>query len=106
MDTVYIDEINGPFRQTFKFVRAGIFLALYRDEKTAASMKEGIDILESILGSELFRKYVHILLTNRRTEFSSTEAMETSHDGTRLTKMFYCAPMQSGQKGTLERINI
>ena len=35
MDTVYNDETNGPFLQTFKFVRAGIILALYRDEKTA-----------------------------------------------------------------------
>ena len=69
MDTVYNDETNGPFLQTFKFVRAGILLALYRNEKTSASMKEGIDILESILGTELFRKYVHVLLTDRGTEF-------------------------------------
>ena len=43
-----------------------------------ASMKEGIDILEGILGTELFRKYVHVLLTDRGAEFSAAEAMETS----------------------------
>ena len=102
MDTVYNDETSGPFLQTFKFVRAGILLALYRDEKTSASMKEGIDILESILGAELFRKYVHVLLTDRGTEFSAAEAMETSSDSTRRTRVFYCDPMQSGQKGTLD----
>lgn len=106
MDTVYNDETNGPFLQTFKFVRAGIILALYRDGKTAASMKEGIDILESILGAEVFRKYVHILLTDRGTEFSAAEAMETSSDSTRRTRVFYCDPMQSGQKGTLENKHI
>lgn len=106
MDTVYNDETNGPFLQTFKFVRAGILLALYHDEKTAASMKEGVDILESILGTELFRKYVHVLLTDRGTEFSAAEAMETSSDGTRRTRVFYCDPMQSGQKGTLENKHI
>ena len=106
MDTVYNDEANGPFLQTFKFVRAGIILALYRDEKTAASMKEGVDILESILGAELFHKYVHVLLTDRGTEFSAAEAMETSSDGTRRTRVFYCDPMQSGQKGTLENKHI
>lgn len=106
MDTVYNDETNGPFLQTFKFVRAGIILALYRSEKTAASMKEGVDILESILGAELFRKYVHVLLTDRGTEFSAAQAMETSSDGTRRTRVFYCDPMQSGQKGTLENKHI
>ena len=106
MDTVYNDETNGPFLQTFKFVRAGILLALYRDEKNAASMKEGVDILESILGTELFHKYVHVLLTDRGAEFSAAEAMETSSDGTRRTRVFYCDPMQSGQKGTLENKHI
>lgn len=106
MDTVYNAETNGPFLQTFKFVRAGIILALYHDEKTAASMKEGVDILESILGAEVFRKYVHILLTDRGTEFSAAEAMETSSDSTRRTRVFYCDPMQSGQKGTLENKHI
>ena len=28
--------------------------------------------------------------------------METSTNGTRRTRVFYCDPMQSGQKGTLE----
>lgn len=106
MDTVYNDETNGPFLQTFKFVRAGIILALYRDEKTAASMKEGIDILESILGAEVFHKYAHVLLTDRGAEFSAAEAMETSSDGTRRTRVFYCDPMRSGQKGTLENKHI
>lgn len=106
IDTVYNDETNGPFLQTFKFVRAGIILALYHNEKTAVSMKEGVDILESILGTELFRKYVHVLLTDRGTEFSAAEAMETSSDSTRRTRVFYCDPMQSGQKGTLENKHI
>ena len=106
MDTVYNDETNGPFLRTFKFVSAGIILALYRNEKTAASMKEGVDILESILGTGLFRKYVHVLLTNRWAGFSAAEAMETSSDGTRRTRVFYCDPMQSGQKGTLENKHI
>ena len=106
MDTVYNDETNGPFLQTFKFVRAGFLLALYHDGKTSSSMKEGIDILEGILGAELFRKYVHVLLTDRGAEFSAAEAMETSRDGTRRTRVFYCDPMQSGQKGTLENKHI
>ena len=32
--------------------------------------------------------------------------METAEDGTRRTRVFYCDPMQSGQKGTLENKHV
>lgn len=106
MDTVYNDETNGPFIQTFKFVSAGVLFAIFQESKTALSMKQGVDLLETILGKELFRKYVHVLLTDRGTEFSAADAMETDTDGSRRTRVFYCDPMQSGQKGTLENKHI
>ena len=106
MDTVYNDESNGPFIQTFKFVDAGLLFALFHDSKTADAMKDGIDLLESILGTQVFRKYVHVLLTDRGSEFTAADALELSPDGTRRTRLFYCDPMQSGQKGTLENKHI
>ena len=106
MDTVYNDETNGPFIQTFKFVSAGVLFAVYQETKTALSMKQGVDLLEQILGKEIFCKYVHVLLTDRGSEFTAADAMETSIDGTRRTRVFYCDPMQSGQKGTLENKHI
>ncbi len=106
MDTVYNDGANGPFIQTFKFVPAGLLFALIHETKTSAAMKNGVDLLESILGTEVFRKYVHVLVTDRGTEFTAADAMETSLDGTMRTRVFYCDPMQSGQKGTLENKHI
>lgn len=69
-------------------------------------MKNGVDLLESVLGTELFRKYVHVLLTDRGSEFTAADDMEMSSDGTRRTRVFYCDPMQSGQKDTLENKHI
>lgn len=106
MDTVYNDEINGPFIQTFKFINAGLIFAILHNSKTAESMKHGVDLLESILGTEVFQKYVHILLTDRGAEFSAADAIETGADGARRTRVFYCDPMQSGQKGSLENKHI
>lgn len=106
MDTVYNDETNGPFIQTFKFINSGLIFAILHNSKTAESMKQGIDLLESILGAQVFRKYVHILLTDRGSEFSAADAMETGTDNTRRTRVFYCDPMQSGQKGSLENKHI
>lgn len=106
MDTVYNDETNGPFIQTFKFVGADVLFAILHTSKTAETMKHGVDLLENILGTDIFRKYVHVLLTDRGTEFSAANAMETCADGSRRTRVFYCDPMQSGQKGTLENNHI
>ena len=106
MDTVYNDETNGPFIQTFKFLNASLLFGIIHDAKTAYSMKEGVDLLESILGPEIFRKYVHVLLTDRGSEFSAADAMEASDDAGRRTRVFYCDPMSAGQKGSLENNHI
>ena len=106
MDTVYNDVTNGPFIQTFKFVNAGLLFGLFHEEKTSDEMKKGVDQLETILGKEVFRKYSHILLTDRGSEFVAADALETDSDGFRRTRVYYCDPMQSGQKGTLENNHI
>lgn len=106
MDTVYNDGTNGPFIQTFKFVPADLLFAIIHDSKTSEAMTKGVDLLESILGTEIFRKYVHVLLTDRGSEFTAADAIESSPDGARRTRIFYCDPMQSGQKGALENKHI
>lgn len=106
MDTVYNDESNGPFLQTFKFLDAGVLFAIYQETKTAKSMADGVTLLESILGSEVFRKYVHVLVTDRGTEFAYADEMETSSDRTCRTRVFYCDPMRAGQKGSLENKHV
>ena len=100
MDTVYNDGSNGPFIQTFRFMRGMVLFALYHDEKTAQEMKEGFDLLERILGREVFRKYINVLLTDRGSEFAFADAMETDPDNTVRTRVFYCDPQQAGQKGS------
>ena len=106
MDTVYNNETTGPFIQTFKFIPSGILFALYQTEKTSTAMKNGVDTLENILGNDVFRKYVNVLLTDRGSEFYAATDMETGVDGTTRTRVFYCDPMQSGQKGSIENNHI
>ena len=106
MDTVYNDVSNGPFLQTFKFVSLKIVFAVLHASRTAQDMVNGLNLLEQILGETLFNKYVQVLLTDRGGEFSSADAFECRPDGTLRTRVFYCDPMQSGQKGTLENNHI
>ena len=50
--------------------------------------------------------HINVLLTDRGSEFYSADELETSSNGTRRTRVFYCDPMQSGQKGSLENNHI
>ena len=106
MDTVYNDITNGPFIQTFKFLSFPFPFGIYHDTKTAEDMKNGIDLLEEILGAELFSRYVNVILTDRGPEFSAADAFETRLDSSRRTRVFYCDPMRSNQKGSLENKHI
>ena len=104
MDTVYNDITAGPYMQTFKFLRFGFLFAVFHDTFSSEEMVHGIDILEALLGHSLFINHVGVILTDRGTEFSKPDAMETSilADGARRTSVFYCDPMRSNQKGSLE----
>ena len=75
MDTVYNDISNGPFIQTFKFIKYGLLFAVYHDTKTAADMVDGLAVLDSILGKSLFEQEAHITLTDRGGEFTDAEHM-------------------------------
>ena len=88
--------------QTFKFLRYSFTLIIYHDTKTAKDMVDGILLLETILGAEMFDTEVEVLLTDRGTEFTLADAIEHRNDGTMRTRIFYCDPMQSTQKGSLE----
>ena len=59
--------------------------------------------LETILGTNIFRKYVHVLLTDRGTEFTAADGMENDANGIRRTRVFYCDPMASWQKPHIEK---
>lgn len=102
MDTVYNNGSTGPFMQTFKFLDYSFMFIVYQEEKTAKSMVEGVDFLEKILGEDLFSEEVTIIKTDRGSEFCDAEGFEKEENESRRTRIFYCDPMASGQKGSLE----
>ena len=106
MDTVYNDGSNGPFLQTFKFMKYDFLFCVYHQQKTSQDMLEGILLLESILGEQMFNEEVMVLKTDRGSEFILAEQAEIRNDGTRRTRLFYCDLMASWQKGSLENIHL
>lgn len=77
-------------------------LSLYylMERQTARCVEETLQYLHKRLGTELFQMLFPIILTDNGSEFSNPSALESL--GTRI---FYCDPMASYQKGHVENQN-
>ena len=69
-------------------------------------MVKGVIIVYSILGPELFHREVAALLSDRDTEFTLADRFESDNHGATHTRIFYCDPMVSSQKGSVENIHV
>ena len=106
MDTVYNNVSEGPFLQTFKFMNYSFLFALYQENKDADTMNEGVLLLEKILEEDLFTKEAEVLLTDRGSEFVKMKDIELKDDDLIRTRVYYCDPLASCQKGSLENNHI
>ena len=79
-----------------------LMLAFIRDHNTAKSVKTIIDDLYSILGHEMFTELFPVILTDRGSEFTDPLSIEFNKDGIRRTRVFFCDPQRSDQKGRIE----
>ena len=70
---------------------------------SADSVIYWFNFLEISLGTEVFHKLFEICLTDNGSEFKKVNDLELSPDNTIRTSIYYCDPMQSGQKGRLEK---
>ena len=90
MDTVYNDVTRGPFIQTFKFMKYDLFFCILQPVRDTVHMRQGILLLESILGPEIFSREVMVLKTDRGSEFSFGDEIEFREDGSRRTRIYIC----------------
>lgn len=59
--------------------------------------------LRSLLGDDKWKKIFPIMLADNGTEFNDLHKLECNEDGELLSRVFYCDPYRSGQKGSCER---
>lgn len=102
MDTVEGIK-GGKLLLTMLFRKGSLMLAYLIPDKTKKTVAERIEWLEGELGSELFRKTYPVLLTDNGGEFADPLLLETGIDGVQRTRVFYCDPGKSYQKGSLEK---
>jgi len=80
-----------------------LMLAFILNDKTANSVLTVFNNLEKALGNELFEKTFPVILTDNGSEFSNPLSLEFNNEGVGRTRIFYCNPTASYQKGAIEK---
>lgn len=77
-------------------------------EKSSSAVAAALDMLETALGKETFRRLFGLILTDNGAEFSDADALERSALPGRRTRcrVYYCDVRQSQQKGGCERNHV
>lgn len=102
MDSV-IGRIGGKVLLTLMFRNCGLMLAFLRERNNAQSVIDAFACLWELAGPELFGNLFPVLLTDNGSEFSNPLALEKAPEGSARTRLFYCDPCASWQKGRVER---
>lgn len=102
MDTVH-GGVTGKVLLTFLFRSCSLMLAFLLDSCSKDCVKKVLDHLETKMGKEIFAHTFPVLLTDNGSEFKASSGIEQSVFGGLRTRVFYCDPYNSGQKGRLEK---
>ncbi len=93
---------GGKVLLTLCFTQMDFMLAFIRDANTAASVTDIVEELYLILGENKFAELFPLILTDRGSEFTDPTKIEFNKNGERRTRIFYCDPQRSDQKGSCE----
>lgn len=93
---------GGKVLLTIHFVNCEFMLAFLREHNDAQSVIDVFNYLEEILGIKQLQKLFIVILTDNGSEFSNPKEIEKNKEGIERTKIFYCEPRRSDQKGSCE----
>ena len=106
LPVVEIDSVEGKKGSavllTIYFRQQNLQLAYYRDANDSKSVTKIFHDLYDALGTELFKKLFPIVLADNGSEFSDPTAIEFDENGEQVSRVFYCDPQASFQKGGCE----
>lgn len=103
MDTVEGAKGTSPCFLTMFFRNCSLMLMFLLEEQTQKEVTRIFDHLTELLGIELFRKLFEVILTDNGHEFQDRQSLEYSKNDEVRTRIYYCDPNRSDQKGALEK---
>jgi IS30 family transposase len=104
MDTVEGGRENSKQAfLTLLFRNCSLMLIFVLKEKTQDYVIEVFDLLSERLGIDTFQQLFPVILTDNGSEFQFPTRLECDKNGEIRTKVYYCNPNSSWQKGMLEK---
>lgn len=103
MDTVKGSRNAGKCLLTLLFRSCSFMIIILLPNCTQKSVTDAINNLCDTIGIRTFKKYFPIILTDNGSEFKNPWDIEKNESGTYRTRVFYCDPYVSNQKGRLEK---
>ncbi|MCR5337470.1 MAG: IS30 family transposase [Lachnospiraceae bacterium] len=103
MDTVKGSRNAGKCLLTLLFRSCSFMIIILLPNCTQKSVIDAINNLCDTIGIRTFKKYLPIILTDNGSEFKNPWDIEKNESGTYRTRVFYCDPYVSNQKGRLEK---
>lgn len=103
MDTVLGTKSSRKRILTMTFRRNNLMLMFLLSDGKASSVVNIFRYLEHELGLDCFRRVFKIFLTDNGGEFKDNINLEYTKENDIRTKVYYCDPMASWQKGCAEK---
>ena len=103
MDTVKGGVAAGKCLLTLLFRSCSFMIIILLPSCTQKCVIDAINNLCNMIGIRTFKRYFPIILTDNGSEFKNPWDIEKSENGIPRTKVFYCDPYVSNQKGRLEK---
>lgn len=102
MDTVEGTR-GGPVILTLLFRGSNFMVMFLLERNTQEQVCQIFNTLEKRLGAEGMLEQFPVILTDNGSEFKNPALIERNLAGKQRTRLFYCDPMASWQKGRLEK---
>ena len=106
MDTVKGARGSQKVLLTMILRDTNFMLIFLLPDGTQKSVLAVFDKLTLLLGIDSFRKIFPVILTDNGVEFKGSHHLEFADNGTRRTRVFYCDPQASWQKGRIEKNHV
>lgn len=103
LDTVIGKVTDNKVLMTFLLVETNFMIIRLLDKKNVENINKEFKNLKDALGSELYSKFINVILTDNGSEFFDPIYMEYDFDtGEKLLSVYYCHPNSPEEKPELE----
>lgn len=104
MDTVIGLQTDSKWILTLLWRKSNFMIMFLPEEKTTKEVTRVFNYLQQTLPENDYKKLFQVILTDNGSEFFDVLNLECHHEtGEILSKIFYCDPGASWQKGALEK---